>query len=243
MGMMYCTECGKQISSEATACPNCGKPVKSTGNVIETVENQEPKTWKKVVTILCCIFVPIIGIILIWAFNYPKDKKIKIILSVILTIYAIGMYSSSGSKNSNEPIDAVPEIQTENTKNNNPETKNKEEVVYNKNDVKIIYKGCEFHSITDYVSINLRVENNSNKNISLDLNGDIEVNGYSLDSYLYESVNKKSKKNLSFNAHGLSENDIKKENFSDIHFILNIVNSNNFDYIDEGIDVKLKIKK
>jgi len=26
MPLIYCSECGKQISDSATACPNCGKP-------------------------------------------------------------------------------------------------------------------------------------------------------------------------------------------------------------------------
>ena len=30
MSMTYCSECGKEISSEATACPDCGNPQKSS---------------------------------------------------------------------------------------------------------------------------------------------------------------------------------------------------------------------
>lgn len=30
MALIKCKECGNQISSDATACPNCGKPVKKT---------------------------------------------------------------------------------------------------------------------------------------------------------------------------------------------------------------------
>jgi len=31
MAMMFCPECGKQISSAATTCPNCGYPVNGGG--------------------------------------------------------------------------------------------------------------------------------------------------------------------------------------------------------------------
>lgn len=52
MALIKCSECGKEISSEATACPSCGNPIKI--QVSKTVEPTKPmeveltsKKWKK----------------------------------------------------------------------------------------------------------------------------------------------------------------------------------------------------
>lgn len=34
MALIKCPECGKEISDKATACPNCGSPVKAAGCVV-----------------------------------------------------------------------------------------------------------------------------------------------------------------------------------------------------------------
>ena len=44
MALIKCSECGKEISDKAPACPNCGMPLRSkdrrTYNIIVTRENQ-----------------------------------------------------------------------------------------------------------------------------------------------------------------------------------------------------------
>lgn len=47
MALIKCSECGKDISSQAPACPNCGKPQAISGAVPTTIE-QTSKKWKKV---------------------------------------------------------------------------------------------------------------------------------------------------------------------------------------------------
>ena len=51
MSLIYCSECGKQISDKATACPECGNQIKSCNS---------DKSW--VALLLLCLFLGGIGI-------------------------------------------------------------------------------------------------------------------------------------------------------------------------------------
>lgn len=70
MALNTCPDCGSQVSSEATNCPNCGKPFnKSTETPDSKPENSNelpPKTWlveSILATVLCCLPFGIVGII------------------------------------------------------------------------------------------------------------------------------------------------------------------------------------
>lgn len=50
MSLIKCSECGKEISDKATTCPNCGAPIESMNNSIESSVSpipEEPKKSKK----------------------------------------------------------------------------------------------------------------------------------------------------------------------------------------------------
>ena len=40
MALIQCSECGKQISSNATSCPHCGNPMKKTNTTIPVYDNK-----------------------------------------------------------------------------------------------------------------------------------------------------------------------------------------------------------
>ncbi|BEG98392.1 CD225/dispanin family protein [Bacteroides sedimenti] len=70
MALNTCPDCGSQVSSEATNCPNCGKPF--THNTEAPNFSQEPsnelppKTWlveSILATLFCCLPFGIVGII------------------------------------------------------------------------------------------------------------------------------------------------------------------------------------
>lgn len=46
MSLIKCTKCGKEISEEASFCPNCGYPVKNT-TIPQGLNNQTPNKTKK----------------------------------------------------------------------------------------------------------------------------------------------------------------------------------------------------
>jgi Interferon-induced transmembrane protein. len=70
MALNTCPDCGSQISSEATNCPNCGKPLNKPSEAPEVKQesNNEPppKTWlleSVLATLFCCLPCGIVGII------------------------------------------------------------------------------------------------------------------------------------------------------------------------------------
>ncbi len=75
MSMIYCPECGHEISSAAVACPNCGRPLSASRPVIERapvvaepVRKDAVPTW---------IFIPlgIIGVILVVVFFVVMSRN------------------------------------------------------------------------------------------------------------------------------------------------------------------------
>ncbi len=69
MALNTCSDCGSNVSSEATTCPNCGKPLNSSSeksNPESGDYGNPPKTWlleSILATIFCCIPLGIVGII------------------------------------------------------------------------------------------------------------------------------------------------------------------------------------
>lgn len=50
MALIKCSECGKEVSDQATACPQCGKPIANTALRADSVVTiqQTNKRWKAV---------------------------------------------------------------------------------------------------------------------------------------------------------------------------------------------------
>ena len=44
MALIKCSECGKEVSSQAKVCPNCGKKINGSGqNIINSIINDKIK--------------------------------------------------------------------------------------------------------------------------------------------------------------------------------------------------------
>lgn len=55
MSLINCSECNKQVSSNAISCPNCGNPIKKEGvRIIEKVDTRIkcPKCGSKSVSVI-----------------------------------------------------------------------------------------------------------------------------------------------------------------------------------------------
>lgn len=117
MALIKCPECGKEISDKARACVNCGCPISE--NIEEKKEDNEkkfehlkerqeaektfssevrkinyvkdkPSFWKRGWFLaLMCIFIPPIGLCLLWVAKKPRYAPVRMALSVFLVIYAI----------------------------------------------------------------------------------------------------------------------------------------------------------
>lgn len=113
---MYCNNCGQPIQENSAFCSNCGAsqrpatthsspqltPQQPPQAVSYPSENNKPKTkkWyeKTIVIILLLIFFFPAGLFLMWKYTDWK-KIIKIIITVIVAIFAIGMMFGDSESN------------------------------------------------------------------------------------------------------------------------------------------------
>ena len=84
MAMIFCTECGKKMSSQAITCPHCGCPNKTLGKSINGLYKGKKSI---VVYLLLCWFLGIIG-----AHRYYAGKYGTAILMTVLTITFVGIF-------------------------------------------------------------------------------------------------------------------------------------------------------
>jgi len=87
MALIKCKECGHEISDEALACPNCGKPQKDKPLSISLS--------RQVVVYSVSLFLPPLGLWYAWKYLKQKDGKSKkigitsLILTIISTIFTV----------------------------------------------------------------------------------------------------------------------------------------------------------
>lgn len=63
MALIYCKECGKQISNQAITCPYCGCPIGSCGgNQEQKVYDPNRSKYDWLTTLLLCLFLGEFGI-------------------------------------------------------------------------------------------------------------------------------------------------------------------------------------
>ena len=187
----------------------------------------------------------------------PIYKKWWFWVIVVVIVAAVGSGSagSSGDKkeNANTKTEAVANNdnsnETEAAKEQKTEKKtakkeeSKEKVVYNKNNILIKFIGYDFHSVLGYLEVKMYIENNSEEDLTFSMDGDVSLNGYSLNSSLYEEINKGTKKNVSLNIYDLQDNNIEEKDLSSLSFKLDIYNPDVFltdGYVEDNLKVKYK---
>lgn len=102
MALRFCTECGKEVSDRAQACPHCGHPVedaivpqKADPPVVIVKKNSHPVLT--VIGIVAIVVVVLIGIVIVIAVTH---KEVKIVATdgasdeacTQLTDYCINVY-------------------------------------------------------------------------------------------------------------------------------------------------------
>lgn len=75
MAIITCPECGKEISDQATSCPNCGYPIKETTQINAKKSNINLK--KKLPVIILIGALVVIGIIIYIVVGSPNKIKAK----------------------------------------------------------------------------------------------------------------------------------------------------------------------
>ena len=87
MALIKCKECGHEISDEALACPNCGKPQRDKASSVSLS--------RQIFVYSVSLFLPPFGLWYAWKYLKQKDGKSKkigiaaLILSIISIIVAI----------------------------------------------------------------------------------------------------------------------------------------------------------
>lgn len=187
----------------------------------------------------------------------PIYKKWWFWVIVVVIVAAVGSGSagSSGDKkeNANTKTEAVANNDnsnaTEAAKEQKTEKKtakkeeSKEKVVYNKKNILIKFIGYDFHSVLGYLEVKMYIENNSEEDLTFSMDGDVSLNGYSLNSSLYEEINKGTKKNVTLNIYDLQDNNIEEKDLSSLSFKLDIYNPDVFltdGYVEDNLKVKYK---
>lgn len=187
----------------------------------------------------------------------PIYKKWWFWVIVVVIVAAVGSGSagSSGDKkeNANTKTEAVANNDNSNetkaAKEQKTEKKtakkeeSKEKVVYNKKNILIKFIGYDFHSVLGYLEVKMYIENNSEEDLTFGMDGDVSLNGYSLNSSLYEEINKGTKKNVTLNIYDLQDNNIEEKDLSSLSFKLDIYNPDVFltdGYVEDNLKVKYK---
>lgn len=196
-----------------------------------------------------------------------QGKKKKGCLGVIIAVIALGVIvaavggSGDDDKSSDESKSAKVVVNSfDDSKNNGKVSKKQDskdenkdeskdekggdvsqeanEVIYDDQGVKITYTGYSAAELFQSASINFLIENNSDKNITVE-NFNFNVNGYTLDTFFYEEVpaGKKSNVKLDISSSQLEENGI--ESLGTVDFELRAIDSDNYDelFITDNVSI------
>lgn len=187
----------------------------------------------------------------------PIYKKWWFWVIVVVIVAAVGSGSAGSSGDKKENADTKTEAVANNDNSNETEAakeqktekktakkeESKEKVVYNKNNILIKFIGYDFHSVLGYLEVKMYIENNSEEDLTFSMDGDVTLNGYSLNSSLYEEINKGTKKNVTLNIYDLQDNNIEEKDISSLSFKLDIYNPDVFltdGYVEDNLKVKYK---
>ena len=187
----------------------------------------------------------------------PIYKKWWFWVIVVVIVAAVGSGSAGSSGDKKENADTKTEAVANNDNSNETEAakeqktekktakkeESKEKVVYNKNNILIKFIGYDFHSVLGYLEVKMYIENNSEEDLTFSMDGDVTLNGYSLNSSLYEEINKGTKKNVTLNIYDLQDNNIEEKDLSSLSFKLDIYNPDVFltdGYGEDNLKVKYK---
>ena len=97
MALINCPECGKQISDQAGACPNCGCPIGESD--LKATKKVNPKRKKAIILISCSVAVLLVAIAVVY---------ILLIKPTLLYNEAVKEYERGNTQEAIEILDELP---------------------------------------------------------------------------------------------------------------------------------------
>jgi len=81
MGLIKCSECGRDVSDKATACPACGAPIAdaAVGASIQTIEKTSKKLKAHYAIAVVVFFIGLIWFILNFVYAANTNQSISAI--------------------------------------------------------------------------------------------------------------------------------------------------------------------
>ena len=121
MALVYCTECGTEMSNLAYACPKCAHPVIQPAPLQHmSMVPATPFYFSTPVVILCLLFCPLIGLLLMWAgrvwstglrAGVTAVYLLAFVGSMFMFFWQIQLASEHSGQQMQMMIDAVRDIQ------------------------------------------------------------------------------------------------------------------------------------
>lgn len=75
MALIKCPECGREVSSNAEACPNCGEPLNTKSNHIKKVKKKKSHKFSKIGNLIIILVIIACAIGVFYLKGYLKEKK------------------------------------------------------------------------------------------------------------------------------------------------------------------------
>ena len=92
MALIKCSECGREISDKAPACPGCGNPLQTQNNQKPVVIEQTSKSWKGLQLISGILIIFSLFVVLGNVGNQdPTNVKITGMGTLLLFLGIIGL--------------------------------------------------------------------------------------------------------------------------------------------------------
>lgn len=239
---MFCTKCGKEIPDGTTQCPACGQ---AAGSAPVVPGNMPLQTSQPAAIQQPYVFPP--------AGNMPVNPKKKtgcliggivggVAAVVFVLVLILAVLGSGDDEKPDVPLDSMPPVsQADDTQRQTtttePETK-PEQVLYEKNGIKITLKGLKMDS-TFGPKLALLIENTTSTAYTVQVR-DFSVNGYMVNTVFSSDVDagKKNNDSISILSSSLEENDITK--IENIEFSFHVFDSKTWDNRFDSPKIKIE---